>query len=102
VGVPGFARVALVGCGHIGGSWALALRRASPTVHVRGFDADAGAAARALALGVVDALAEDVGVLFGEAVGELDGVGEVVGDSDGVGVIGPPPPPPPPPPPGST
>ncbi len=51
------ARLALIGCGHIGGSLALALRAAGCVAHVRGFDADAAAAARAQALGILDEIA---------------------------------------------
>ena len=51
------ARVAVVGCGLIGGSFALALRAARQVDHVVGFDRDADTAARALALGIVDSVA---------------------------------------------
>jgi prephenate dehydrogenase len=50
-------RVALIGCGHIGGSLALALRAASRSTHVIGYDKSTVAAERALMLGLVDALA---------------------------------------------
>lgn len=52
-----FQRVALLGCGHIGGSLALALRAADPGLHVVGFDADATAAEEARARGLCDSLA---------------------------------------------
>jgi prephenate dehydrogenase len=53
-------RVALVGVGLIGGSFALALRRASLASSVIGVDRDAAALERAAALGVIDTAAESV------------------------------------------
>jgi len=50
--------VGLVGVGLIGGSFASALKRASPGLRVRGFDRDAAALERAVALGVIDEAAE--------------------------------------------
>jgi prephenate dehydrogenase len=44
----------LVGCGHIGGSLALALRQAGAAGRVFGADRDGAAAARALSLGIID------------------------------------------------
>jgi prephenate dehydrogenase len=55
--VSGFGRVALIGCGHIGGSLALALRALEPEVHIVGCDASSAAAERARTLGIVDSLA---------------------------------------------
>jgi prephenate dehydrogenase len=53
-------RVALVGVGLIGGSFAMALRRASPGLAIVGVDRDAQAVARAAALGVIDTAADSV------------------------------------------
>lgn len=52
-------KVALVGCGLIGGSLALALRRCGMADQVIGHDIDAAAAERARALGILDAIAFD-------------------------------------------
>ena len=54
-----FERVAIVGCGLIGGSFALALRAAAPIV-VTGFDRDRSTADRARSLGIVDRIADRV------------------------------------------
>lgn len=53
-----FKRVAIVGVGLIGGSFALALRRAGAAGSIVGVDRDAEALARATALGVIDTAAE--------------------------------------------
>ena len=53
-------RVALVGVGLIGGSFALALRRAGAVTSIVGVDRDAQALERALALGVIDTTAGSV------------------------------------------
>ena len=55
--MSGFGRVALIGCGHIGGSLALALRAAEPAVHIVGCDRDSASAERARVLGIVDSIA---------------------------------------------
>ena len=47
-------RLALLGCGHIGGSLALALRRNGAVERVTGYDVSAEAAQRARALGMCD------------------------------------------------
>ena len=47
-------RVALIGCGLIGSSFALASRRAGWATHVRGFDRDPSVVANARVLGIVD------------------------------------------------
>ena len=49
------ARLLLVGTGLIGGSFALAARRAGVFTHVAGVDVDATTRAEALRLGIVDA-----------------------------------------------
>ncbi len=54
-----FARVAILGSGLIGGSFALALRRAGLAHEIVAFDRDPAAAARARELGIVDAVAQD-------------------------------------------
>ena len=53
-------RVAIVGCGLIGGSFALGLRRAGAVGTLVGVDRNAQALARAAALGVIDTAAESV------------------------------------------
>jgi prephenate dehydrogenase len=53
-----FRRVALVGVGLIGGSFALALRRANAAASIVGVDRDAQALERATALGIIDTAAE--------------------------------------------
>ena len=68
MGPAGLTRVALVGCGHIGGSLALALRGLDPALRVIGCDRDAAVAARALELGLVHEVAADVG----DAVADVD------------------------------
>ncbi|HXF77862.1 MAG TPA: prephenate dehydrogenase/arogenate dehydrogenase family protein [Usitatibacter sp.] len=50
--------VAIVGVGLIGGSFALALRRAGLAGAIAGFDRDAGALQRAIEMGVIDRAAE--------------------------------------------
>lgn len=49
-----FDRLALIGCGLVGGSFALALRRAGQVRQIVGHDRDAAAAQRAVELGIVD------------------------------------------------
>ena len=53
-------RVAVVGVGLIGGSFALALRRAGGVTSIVGVDRDASSLERAAALGVIDTAAESV------------------------------------------
>ena len=53
-------RLAVVGTGLIGSSFALGARRAGLFESVVGIEPDAGRAARAQALGIVDAVADDV------------------------------------------
>ncbi len=53
-------RVAIVGCGLMGGSFALALRRAGAVATIVGVDRNAQALAQAAALGVIDTAAESV------------------------------------------
>jgi prephenate dehydrogenase len=53
-------RVAIVGVGLVGGSFALALRRAGVVATIVGVDRNAEALARAAALGVIDTAAESV------------------------------------------
>lgn len=49
-----YQRLALIGCGLMGGSFALALRRADLVDHVAGFSASEGTRAKAIKLGVID------------------------------------------------
>lgn len=49
-----FERLALIGCGLVGGSFALGLRKAGQVRSVVGHDRDAAAAKRAVELGIVD------------------------------------------------
>jgi prephenate dehydrogenase len=49
-----FRRLALIGCGLMGGSFALALREAGLVNHVAGFSASPQTRSKALALGVID------------------------------------------------
>jgi len=49
-----YQRLALIGCGLMGGSFALALRRAELVTHVSGFSASEGTRTKALQLGVID------------------------------------------------
>ena len=49
-----FQRLALIGCGLMGGSFALALRQAGLVAHVAGFSASDNTRRKALALGVID------------------------------------------------
>lgn len=49
-----FERLALIGCGLMGGSFALALRAAGLVQHVAGFSASEATRAKALLLGVID------------------------------------------------
>jgi prephenate dehydrogenase len=55
-----FRRVAILGTGLIGGSFALALRKHFPTVAITGFDRSPGAATRALSRGIIDTIAPDL------------------------------------------
>lgn len=52
-----FKRLALIGCGLMGGSFALALRQAGGVEHVLGFSASEATRQKALRLGVIDELA---------------------------------------------
>jgi len=49
-----YQRLALIGCGLMGGSFALALRQAGLVDHVMGFSASEGTRSKALKLGVID------------------------------------------------
>ena len=53
-----FSRLALIGVGYIGGSAALAARRAGLVGSVTGYDVDAKAGPLALSRGVVDEMAD--------------------------------------------
>jgi prephenate dehydrogenase len=58
---PLWERVTVVGCGLIGASFALALRRAGACVRVAGWDTDAAALAESVRLGAVDEADEAFG-----------------------------------------
>jgi len=53
-----FEKLALIGCGLMGGSFALALKQAQLVTHVTGYSASDATRQKALALGVVDSIAE--------------------------------------------
>ena len=53
-------RLALIGCGLMGGSFALALRAAGAVQHIAGFSASASTRAKALSLGVIDSACDSV------------------------------------------
>ncbi len=53
-----FEKLALIGCGLMGGSFALALKQAQLVRHVTGFSASEATRQKAFALGVIDSIAE--------------------------------------------
>ena len=53
-----FKKVALIGCGLMGGSFALAAREAGWAEHIVGFSASAASRQKALSMGVIDTVAE--------------------------------------------
>lgn len=53
-----FEKLALIGCGLMGGSFALALKKAGLVAHVAGFSASSGTRQKALSMGVIDSIAE--------------------------------------------
>lgn len=55
-----FNKLALIGCGLIGGSFALALKRAKCVAHISGFSASEHSRAKALELGVIDQSAPSI------------------------------------------
>lgn len=55
-----FKRLALIGCGLMGGSFALALRQAQAVEHIVGFSASEKSRQRAVELGVIDQAADGV------------------------------------------
>jgi prephenate dehydrogenase len=60
-------KLALIGVGLIGGSFALALRAAHRVDSIAGFDTDAGAVQRALQLGVIDEAADAAAAAVADA-----------------------------------
>ena len=60
-------RLLVIGTGLIGGSFALAMRRAGCFDHVEGFDLNSSATARALQLGVIDSAAADAAAAITKA-----------------------------------
>jgi len=71
-----FQRLALIGCGLMGGSFALALRQAAGVAHVAGFSASESTRQKALKLGVIDSACASAA----EAVQGADLVGSTKGD----------------------
>ena len=65
---PRFKRLALIGCGLMGGSFALALRQAGQVQHITGFSASEKTRFRAVQLGVIDEACTSVA----EAVKDAD------------------------------
>ena len=65
---PHFKRLALIGCGLMGGSFALALRQAGLVQHIAGFSASEKTRQRAVQLGVIDQACNSVA----EAVRDAD------------------------------
>ncbi len=61
-------RIALLGSGHIGGSFALALRAADPSIQLVAYDAHAGSAAKLVSIGGATRAAETIA----EAVKDCD------------------------------
>jgi len=59
--------LAVIGLGLIGGSFALALRRAGYVRHISGFDTDAEQAQQAVELGVIDQACTDIAATVAEA-----------------------------------
>lgn len=57
MGQSGFNRLAVIGLGLIGGSWALACRRSGGAAQVVGWDTDPDALAAAVAMGCIDRVA---------------------------------------------
>ena len=55
-----FERLALIGCGLMGGSFALALRQAGKVRHVAGFSASQGSRQKALHMGVIDEACDSI------------------------------------------
>jgi len=53
-----FEKLALIGCGLMGGSFALALKQAQRVTHVTGYSASDASRQKALAMGVIDSMAE--------------------------------------------
>ena len=53
-----FEKLALIGCGLMGGSFALALKQAGLVAHVAGFSASEATRQKALSMGVIDSIAE--------------------------------------------
>ena len=55
-----FEKVALIGCGLMGGSFALAARRAGWAPHIVGYSASASSRQKALSMGVIDQAVESI------------------------------------------
>jgi len=55
-----FEKVALIGCGLMGGSFALAAREAGWAQHIVGYSASASSRQKALSMGVIDDTADSI------------------------------------------
>ena len=55
-----FEKVALIGCGLMGGSFALAAREAGWAQHIVGYSASASSRQKALSMGVIDASEDSI------------------------------------------
>ena len=62
-----FQKLALIGCGLMGGSFALALKKAGLVHQVMGYSASEGTRHKALALGVIDTIAHSAAGAVQEA-----------------------------------
>ena len=60
---PGVERLAVIGCGLMGGSFALALRQAGRVGRIVGYSRSPASACRALELGVIDEVAPDAAAM---------------------------------------
>ena len=65
-----FRQLGLIGCGLMGGSFALALRRAGLVQHVVGYSKSPSTTERAKKLGVIDVAAGDLGIDPAPSVGD--------------------------------
>ena len=55
-----FEKVALIGCGLMGGSFAMAAKRAGWANHIVGYSASETSRQKALSMGVIDAAADSI------------------------------------------
>ena len=64
---PHFEKVVLIGVGLIGGSFALALKKANAVTHIVGVDRHEGSLSLAQQLGIVDSFTDDIGAAVVDA-----------------------------------